>query len=73
MSAPRPFKPGDRVVYVPMHADGDRRHPDCEHGKVSSVSERSGIVFVKFDPRVARLGWDGATAEACDAETLVHE
>lgn len=33
------FQAGDRVVYVPTHAEGDRNHPDCERGKVSSVND----------------------------------
>lgn len=41
------FKPGDRVIYVPNHANGDRRHPDCEHGVVTSVGS-SGNVFVMY-------------------------
>lgn len=69
----RPFKPGDRVIYVPLHAHGERSHPDCEHGKVSSLNERTGDVFVKFDGAVGRLGWDGATAQCCDPESLEHE
>ncbi len=28
------FKKGDRVIYVPNHANGDRNHPDCEHGVI---------------------------------------
>lgn len=66
------FATGDRVIYVPMHAHGDRTHADCEHGKVSSVSPYE-IVFVRFDAAVARLGWDGATSQACYPDSLVHE
>lgn len=68
----RTFAPGDRVVYVPMHAHGDRAHPDCEHGKVSSVGA-GGTVFVRFDASVSRLGWDGATAQGCYPDSLVRE
>ena len=65
--------PGDRVIYVPMHAYGDRTHSDCEHGKVSSVSADGRTVFVRFDASVSRFGWDGTTAQACYPESLVHE
>jgi hypothetical protein len=30
-----PFPKGQRVVYIPTHADGNRNHKDCEHGVVS--------------------------------------
>lgn len=40
------FKPGDWVVYVPGHAHGDRDHPDCERGTVTTVV--NGIVFVRY-------------------------
>jgi hypothetical protein len=61
--------PGDRVRYVPGHADGDPRHPDCEDGTVSSLGET--CVRVRFDKHVARLGWDGATAQACTPGDLI--
>jgi hypothetical protein len=63
------FKHLTRVRYVPYHAYGDKYHIDCEDGKVSYHNE--SFVFVKFDKRVVRNGWDGATAEACDPDTLV--
>lgn len=71
MSEPK-LSAGDRVIYVPTHAHGDVAHPDCERGTVSSIGE-TGTVFVKFDARVARLGWDGTTAEACYADSLVKQ
>ena len=43
----RDFKHGDRVIYIPTHADGDVTHSACENGCVSSVTERS--IFVKYD------------------------
>jgi len=43
------MSPGDRVIYVPNHADGDRRHPDCEHGAITSIGEFTGYIFVLFD------------------------
>lgn len=43
------MKVGDRVVYVPNHANGDRNHPDCERGMVHRINEEAAIVFVLFD------------------------
>lgn len=65
-------KKGDRVVYVPCHADGHRSHPDCEHGVVSSVNEN--WVFVKFDNLQRRMitGDEPYTAKATDAAELVR-
>lgn len=65
------FSAGMRVIYVPYHANGDRSHKDCEHGRVSRVGTHS--VFVKFDANVAAVGWDDATAKACYPDTLVKE
>lgn len=56
------FKAGDRVRYVPYHANGDVRHADCQNGRVTSVN--SHYVFVKFRP-------EGDTAEACLPDQLV--
>lgn len=65
------FRVGQRVIYVPMHAEGDLSHPDCEHGRISSKNEY--FVFVRFDKHVQTLGWDGATAQCCDPSDLVAE
>jgi len=54
------FKPGERVVYVPYHADGDRSHPDCERGVVTSINDH--YVFVQFKP--------GAVSQACKPDQL---
>lgn len=62
------FKTGDRVLYVPNHANGNTWHEDCRAGMVSSVNDR--FVFVRFDENVNRLGWDGATSQACDPTNL---
>ena len=56
-------RPGMRVRYIPGHAHGDRGHPDCEDGVVSSVNER--FVFVRFHI----MQEHGA---ACHAEDLVQ-
>lgn len=66
------FSIGDRVRYIPGHAHGDRGHPDCEDGRVSSLGPEGVNVRVRFDKYVARFGWDGATAQACDPDDLVR-
>ena len=49
---PYQFKVGDKVIYVPMFANGDINHPNCERGVVSSVqdSEHGGHqkVWVRY-------------------------
>lgn len=40
------FSTGDRVLYVPGHANGNTKHKDCQEGVVSS---NNGInVFVRY-------------------------
>ena len=63
------FEPGDAVRYIPGHAHGDRGHPDCEDGRVSS--ENGYSVFVRFNKTVEKLGWDGTTSQGCDPRDLV--
>jgi hypothetical protein len=60
--------PGQRVLYIPHHAGGKRKHPDCEAGAVSSANNH--VIFVRFDAQVQRFGWDGTTSQACDPESL---
>jgi hypothetical protein len=61
--------PGTRVAYIPGHSFGDIKHPDVEHGIVSSSNGKN--VFVKFDRIVSRLGLDGTTSQSCCPEDLV--
>lgn len=58
---PSDFSEGERVRYVPGHAHGDERHPDCEDGTVTSTNDAA--VFVRFG---ARNG-----SQACTATDLV--
>lgn len=67
------FRLKDRVIYIPGHAEGDFRHPDCEHGSVSGVGGPPDTVFVKFDKQVERLGWDQTTSQSCRPEDLILE
>lgn len=43
------FFKDDAVIYVPSHANGDRKHPDCERGVVTSRNDL--FVFVRYAGR----------------------
>lgn len=62
------FQPEDRVFYIPKHVKGDRSHPECRWGTVSSKNDK--IVFVRFDEQVSKLGWHGATSQGCNPKDL---
>lgn len=62
----RDFQQGDRVLYVPHHAGGDTRHPDCERGIVSSTNEVN--VFVRYFSKDGTLQ---QTAQATSPEDLM--
>jgi hypothetical protein len=62
------FQPGNRVVYVPTHAEGDLDHPDCEYGVVSSTD--NVFVFVRYWPSLEYTGWN-ITSQATSPEDLV--
>ena len=57
------FHTGLRVRYVPMHADGDVTHQDCEDGTVSSKNDVN--VFVKFDNKFM-----SGNSKSCSPEDL---
>ena len=40
------LEPYTQVIYVPMHAEGDVEHPDCEAGFVTSV--RGGTAWCRY-------------------------
>jgi hypothetical protein len=54
------FPAGARVRYIPLHAQGNPYHPDCEDGEVSSCNDK--FVFVRFGNKT--------TAQSCDPEDL---
>jgi hypothetical protein len=56
-----PFQDGDRVLYIPGHAQGDPNHEDCEMGHVTRSTDK--FVFVRFGPN--------RYPQACDAANLV--
>jgi len=65
------FKHGDRVKYIPTHAEGNQNHPDCETGIVSSVNDK--FVFVKYDNEMCIMatGDEPYTAQATRPEDLI--
>ena len=54
------FEVGDLVTYTPWHAHGNRKHPDCEQGRVTSKNHVA--VFVRFGNK--------KHSEACSPEQL---
>lgn len=60
---PSSFLPGDRVRYVPGHAEDDLSHPDIDRGVVTSVSTDASTVFVWFG--------DAGNSKACSRDSLV--
>lgn len=44
------FKKRDRVLYVPLHAHGNREHRDCERGVVvRRATTEENAYFVLYD------------------------
>jgi hypothetical protein len=68
---PSDFSKGQRVRYIPHHANGDTKHPDCENGVVSSVNDT--WVFVKYDNQMCIMvtGDEPYTAAATDPNDLI--
>ena len=54
------FFAGRHVRYVPIHAENNASHPDCENGVVTST--RGMGVFVRFK---------GSTSERCSYDQLI--
>lgn len=65
------FRPGNEVTYIPLHAEGDVDHPDCEDGFVSSISPGGETVFVRFFRRGDIALRTIANSESCPPERLV--
>lgn len=65
------FAKGDLVRYIPSHAEGNKDHPDCENGVVSSTNDK--YVFVKYDNKMCIMttGDEPYTAQATDPEDLI--
>ena len=66
------FIHGDLVRYIPNHADGNVKHPDCQNGVVSSVNDN--WVFVKYDCLACTMftGDEPFTSQATKRENLVY-
>jgi len=62
------FEAGQKVVYIPRHANGNISHKDVEYGIVSSVSE-NGNVFVKY----VKNGIPQSTAQLTPKHLLKHD
>lgn len=58
---------GDRVIYVPTHANGDINHPDVEYGTVKSWNKK--FIFVNY----VRNGIPQMTAQATSPKDLYLE
>jgi len=65
------FIKGKRVKYIPTHAEGNKKHPDCESGVVSSKNDK--YIFVKYDNLMCTMvtGDEPYTAKATDPHDLV--
>lgn len=59
------FEPGQKVIYVPYHAAGNRLHPDCEAGVISSINAQTGTIFVRFGQMV--------NSQGCKPDQLVRD
>ena len=66
------FQVGDRVVYVPHRANGDRNHKDCERGVVFRIGD-DGNVYVKFQRAIDLYGDGQAIAQCLPPGHIVHE
>ena len=58
MIEPKQENISDAVVYVPTHAKGNRAHPDCEYGVITSFNDR--VVFVRYGKNTESQGTDRA-------------
>ena len=65
------FKPGDQIVYIPTHADGDLLHKDCEKGFVTSIVPRTNTVRCRYWSKFHEGLRTIANSEGCDPSLLV--
>lgn len=62
---------GMQIIYVPNHA-GDRTHPDCEIGFVTSVSHSGETVFCRYwDKHNPKLLRTKANSEGTPHDNLI--
>ena len=63
---------GTQILYVPMHAQGDTNHPDCEAGFVTSV--RGDVAFCRYwNKRLPAELRTKANSEATPIGALVEQ
>lgn len=64
-------KKGTRIKYIPTHAYGDAKHPDCETGVIKSKNDK--WVFVIYDNAMCTMvtGDEPYTAAATDPHDLI--
>ena len=75
------FKKGDRVIYIPHHAKGDKNHPDCQHGVVKhTINEQPydfpSTIWVLYDNKnygKMITGDEPYTAQGTDKRQLIPE
>lgn len=69
------YKKGDRVIYIPKNANGDRHHKNCEHGVVKRMDADGSGAFVIYDNVIMRMqtGDEPYPAELTRIEELVLE
>lgn len=63
---------GTQILYVPMHAQGDTNHPDCEAGFVTSV--RGDVAFCRYwNKQLPAELRTKANSEATPIDALVEQ
>jgi hypothetical protein len=60
------FKPWDRVLYIPNHANGEANHEDCENGVVHHIE--GDIVFVRY----IKNDYINTTSHSTRPDYLIH-
>jgi len=68
------FTPGDLIRFIPMHANGNKEHPDCEDGIVTSVTCTTVFCRFVFNASFGKSAgrWRTiANSEACHPKDLI--
>lgn len=61
-----------QIAYVPLHAEGNIKHPDVEFGFVTSVHTDKGTAFCRFWRKEGKGLRTVANSELCDLTSLVE-
>lgn len=70
------FRPRQQIIYVPLHANGDLNHPDCQAGFVTSMrrlGSGAGTVFCRYWSKHHDGLRTQANSEGCDPQFLVKK